>query len=232
MKKVLALITGLIFSLGMSMVAGAYTITYNHDLAVNGNDFISPYVNTPVPVPSVINLGYNDFDGSPKNVGTLAGNFAIVSNLTVNHNAPPYGLSQKDQTQYLTVPNDVHTNPVAATMTFGQSYDYLGLWWGSLDAYNYLTFIKNGSDVVTLNGSELPPPSLSNGAQLSNASNQYVNFYGINFDAIRFTSTQYAFEVDNIAVGTVVPEPGTMVLLGFGMLGLAIYGKRRMNKEA
>ncbi|MFZ4858812.1 MAG: PEP-CTERM sorting domain-containing protein [Desulfuromonadaceae bacterium] len=30
----------------------------------------------------------------------------------------------------------------------------------------------------------------------------------------------------------VVPEPGTMVLLGFGMLGLAVYGKRRMNREA
>ena len=28
-----------------------------------------------------------------------------------------------------------------------------------------------------------------------------------------------------------VPEPGTMMLLGFGMLGLAVYGKRRMNKE-
>ncbi len=28
-----------------------------------------------------------------------------------------------------------------------------------------------------------------------------------------------------------VPEPGTMVLLGAGMLGLAIFGKRRMNRE-
>jgi len=29
-----------------------------------------------------------------------------------------------------------------------------------------------------------------------------------------------------------VPEPGTLVLFGFGLIGLAIYGKRRMNKEA
>jgi hypothetical protein len=36
---------------------------------------------------------------------------------------------------------------------------------------------------------------------------------------------------DSVSVDP-VPEPGTMMLLGVGMLGLAIYGKRRMNKEA
>ena len=29
-----------------------------------------------------------------------------------------------------------------------------------------------------------------------------------------------------------VPEPGTMMLLGMGLLGMAVYGKRRMNKNA
>lgn len=29
-----------------------------------------------------------------------------------------------------------------------------------------------------------------------------------------------------------VLEPGTMMLLSVGMLGLAVYGKRKMNKEA
>jgi len=37
---------------------------------------------------------------------------------------------------------------------------------------------------------------------------------------------------DNVKISP-VPEPGTMVLLGAGMLGVAIFGKRRMNnKEA
>lgn len=230
MKKLLASITGLMFSLGLSAAAGAYTITYNHDLAVNGNDFISPYVNVPVPSPTLINLQTQNFEGTT--IAGLTGNFALVTGLTEGYNAPPFGLSLKDQTQYLTVPKDVNTAPVSATMSFGQSYDYLGLWWGSIDSYNTLSFISNNSIVKQFKGSELPTPSVSNGAQTSNMSNQYVNFYGINFDAIMFTSTQYAFEVDNLAVGNVVPEPGTMVLFGFGMLGLAIYGKRRMNKEA
>ncbi|MBV5338836.1 MAG: DUF4114 domain-containing protein [Deltaproteobacteria bacterium] len=43
-------------------------------------------------------------------------------------------------------------------------------------------------------------------------------------------------DYDDMVVGVTdvspVPEPGTMLLFGIGMLGLAVYGKRRMNKEA
>jgi len=38
-------------------------------------------------------------------------------------------------------------------------------------------------------------------------------------------------DFENTAVAP-VPEPGTMMLLGIGMGGLALFGKRRMNKEA
>lgn len=41
-------------------------------------------------------------------------------------------------------------------------------------------------------------------------------------------STSLDFQIDT----SPVPEPGTMLLLGAGLLGMAVFGKRRMNREA
>lgn len=50
-------------------------------------------------------------------------------------------------------------------------------------------------------------------------------------DATTWTGSPDGFDVNAVGVAP-VPEPGTMMLLGIGMLGMAVYGKRRMNKEA
>ena len=59
-----------------------------------------------------------------------------------------------------------------------------------------------------------------------------VDFESGNAFGFGNTATIHA-TITNQGGGTVpVPEPGTMMLLGFGMLGMAIYGKRRMNRDA
>ena len=51
------------------------------------------------------------------------------------------------------------------------------------------------------------------------------------YDSILFGSGQAAtLTVSEGGSGAPVPEPGTMALLGIGMAGLAIFGKRRANK--
>lgn len=57
-----------------------------------------------------------------------------------------------------------------------------------------------------------------------------ANLYGKNF----YTHFTMGCGNDNL-IGqdtAPVPEPGTLALLGFGMFGLALYGKRRANKNS
>ena len=63
----------------------------------------------------------------------------------------------------------------------------------------------------------------------------YAGAFNISFTASDsnlldgFTSTRV---LSGDITNSPVPEPGTMMLLGLGIFGLAIFGKRRMNKDA
>lgn len=68
-------------------------------------------------------------------------------------------------------------------------------------------------------------------SQMVNAKNFFFWFAEDSMGNDEFRLYSASLSVDGQAVAP-VPEPGTMMLLGIGMLGLAAYGKRRMNKEA
>jgi hypothetical protein len=225
LKKLRFLVfVGVLLVCSIPLAAGAYSI--NYDKTVVGNQFTSPYAGVTV----------ENFEGGTAGlltglVWTWLGNGAVQQGpLPTTVASPPYGVSAKDASNYMSVPTAM-TSPQSITVTnLIGTYNYFGLWWGSVDTYNRLDFYLTGSTapVASIYGTDIPiPGGVLYGDQTNHATNLYVNFLGLPlFDSFKMTSTQYAFEVDNIALGNVsVPEPTTMLLLGLGLIGLA--GARR-----
>jgi len=136
-----------------------------------------------------------------------------------------------------------------ASLTEGENTkaNYFGLYWGSMDSYNTLSFQLNGSTVYSITGTQaaqIAAAALANGDQASDATNRYMNFTfgsGMTFDTVTLVSTGAAFESDNWAVRGVeseghsnnasngVPEPMAASVMAFGLMGLA--GLRRTRKD-
>ncbi|HET9444735.1 MAG TPA: PEP-CTERM sorting domain-containing protein [Steroidobacteraceae bacterium] len=154
------------------------------------------------------------------------GDGALVTGSSSGRYASPYGISSA----YLTVPYNHSAG--AVTLRTPGSYNYFGLYWGSLDLYNSIHFYSGGSLVGSYDGGDIAP-LLATGGQSSWASNRYVNFLftdGDLFDRIVLVSTNWAFESDNHAFGNIaaaVPEPGTLAMFGLGLMGLGGMALRR-----
>jgi hypothetical protein len=168
---------------------------------------------------------------------TYTGNSIIYTGDVSGKASAPWSAldNAKDNTPYLAVP-EVTPNPYVTVDFGGGSYNYLGLHWGSMDAYNQIEFLSGGSVVETITGDDVWLGSGPAGGQAIPNTNQYVNFFSTSaFDAIKITSfgqpgypgtsAPYAFELDNLAVA--IPAPGAILL---GSIGVGLVGWLRRRR--
>jgi ABC-type amino acid transport substrate-binding protein len=106
--------------------------------------------------------------------------------------------------------------------------------WGSVDSYNTLDLLGAGGNVLySYTGNAVFDPA--NGNQTSPNTNPLVTLFITGADqtairSLRLSSTQNAFEIDNLAINA-VPEPSTwaLMLLGFGAVGFSMRRGRRAS---
>jgi hypothetical protein len=165
---------------------------------------------------------------SPSDLSATVLTFDDLENTSlVGKYAQPAG----DTTNYLTVSYPWVAG--AVQLAFSSPENYFGLYWGSLDSYNTITFLRDQGQIATFSGDAIADLTglLAGGEQQSPLSNRYVNFYlgAVFYDEVILSTANFGFEVDNIAFGdppVPVSEPGTLMLLGSALYGLFIRRRR------
>ena len=100
------------------------------------------------------------------------------------------------------------------TITFKSDQNVFGLYWGSVDPFNTISFYEGATLVASYSGANVSP-LFSNGNQGSFGSNGYVEFSGVGpFNKVVLGSTSNAFELDNISAGSIHSQLGAPITGG------------------
>ena len=231
-KKMVALLAGAMLMMGMATSAMALTMTVSDGINA-AVTFTSGTSGVTAGTGPSLNFTYNNFyfynlsaftkyglnksfqDQAAINVeysGSGAANLTItVSDISYNLNSP------------LTTPNTnatlkTHVNEITnnAAVTFSGYFDNANALGGTTNLIGTLGPLNS----TNLDDELVAQITTSNPFSLT----EIVN--------IAFTTAGEIVSLDSTLTVAPVPEPGTMMLVGLGMLGMAVYGKRRQNKEA
>ena len=132
---------------------------------------------------------------------------------------------------------DPYNGPGTISLASFGAISSLSFIWGSVDAYNTLSFLDSvGNTIFSMGGADLLG-SAANGNQTSPTTNPVVTFSFTGSDrnvaSMRLNSTGNSFEIDNLAISP-VPEPATwgMMLLGVGLAGASLRRRRSVTVRA
>jgi MYXO-CTERM domain-containing protein len=137
-------------------------------------------------------------------------------------------------TSYLTTGSTGAQGFANASMTFNLPFaaQYFGLLWGSVDTYNTLSFFDGTTLVGSITGSQVTSNATGNQGAMGTF---YVNINStVAFNRVVATSSQFAFEIENVALqrgpgndpDVTVPTPAAFGLFGLGLLALAALRRR------
>jgi VCBS repeat-containing protein len=137
---------------------------------------------------------------------SASGHSGVVNGSSGGVTAAPYVGPQhggQDTANYLSVGAGG-----SETITFNSEKNSFGLYWGSLDSYNSITFYDGNTIVGFYTGDQFSP-LFPSGNTSSFSSNGYVQFAHLPlFDKVVLASGQNAFEIDNISAGYVPENTG------------------------